>query len=299
MTEHPPKTESAAANILKQALFWLIHIGCIGIFWVGFSWTAVVMCLALYVIRMFAITGAFHRYFSHRTYKTTRAFQFVLAYLGAMSAQKGAIWWASHHRHHHQHSDTPEDIHSPRQSGLWWAHVGWVLSTQFIDTRWELVKDLTKFPELKFLDDNHFIAPISLAAMLIALGYALQVWFPGLGVTPTQLFIWGFCVSTTLLYHGTFLINTATHLIGSRRFETGDDSRNSFILALITLGEGWHNNHHRYPGSEKQGFYWWEIDITHYILKVLSWCGLVWDLRVPPERIYEEADRGRITSSAT
>ena len=281
------------ANSVKQLLFWGIHLGCLGAFFVTFSWTAVAICLALYAIRMFAITGVYHRYFSHRTYRTSRVFQFMLAYLGATSAQKGPIWWASHHRHHHQHSDTAEDVHSPGIDGIWWAHVGWVLSTQFIETRWELVKDLMKYPELRLLDRNHLFPPLTLAAGLIGLGFLLQYSFPSLHVTPTQLFVWGFCVSTTLLYHGTFCINTLTHMIGKQRFVTGDESRNSFILALITLGEGWHNNHHRYPGSEKQGFYWWEIDITHYTLKVLSWVGLVWDLREPPERIYEEAEERR------
>lgn len=278
-------------NIIKQLLFWAIHLGCIGVLWVGFSWTAVAVCLALYVIRMFTITGVYHRYFSHRSYQTSRWFQFVLAFLGTTSAQKGPIWWASHHRHHHQHSDTEEDIHPPRLYGLWWAHVGWVLSTQFIDTRSELVKDLMKFPELRLLDRLHFAPPLMLAGALIGLGSLLQTYYPELGTSAGQLFVWGFCVSTTLLYHGTFCINSLAHLIGKPRFETGDDSKNSFILALITLGEGWHNNHHRYPGSERQGFYWWEVDISHYILKMLSWCGLVWNLRVPPERIYREAEQ--------
>lgn len=276
-------------NILKQLLFWGIHLGCIGALWVGVSWTAVAVCVALYIVRMFTITGVYHRYFSHRSYQTSRWFQFVLAFIGTSSAQKGPIWWASHHRHHHKYSDKEEDIHPPRLYGLWWAHVGWVLSTQFIETRYELVKDLLKFPELRILDRLHFAPPLILAGLLWALGAFLQSSYPQLDTNAAQLFVWGFCISTTLLYHGTFCINSLAHLIGKARFETGDDSKNSFILALITLGEGWHNNHHRYPGSERQGFYWWEIDISHYILRMLSWCGLVWDLRVPPERIYLEA----------
>jgi stearoyl-CoA desaturase (delta-9 desaturase) len=285
-------------NIIKQLLFWGIHLGCIGVLWVGVSWTAVAVCFALYVVRMFTITGVYHRYFSHRSYQTSRWFQFVLAFLGTTSAQKGPIWWAAHHRHHHQHSDTEEDIHPPRLYGLWWAHVGWVLSTQFIDTRCELVKDLMKFPELRILDRLHFAPPLMLAGALIGLGSLLNTHYPELGTSAGQLFVWGFCISTTLLYHGTFCINSLAHLIGKPRFETGDDSKNSFILALITLGEGWHNNHHRYPGSERQGFYWWEVDISHYILKVLSWCGLVWDLRVPPERIYREAEQRALSQAA-
>jgi stearoyl-CoA desaturase (delta-9 desaturase) len=281
-------------NILKQSLFWAIHLGCFAVLLVGVSWTAVAVCAALYVVRMFAITGVYHRYFSHRSYQTSRWFQFLLAALGTTAVQKGPIWWASHHRHHHQHSDSEQDIHPPRLYGLWWAHVGWVLSTQFIETRNELVRDLNKFPELRALERLHWVPPLLLGVALYFGGALVQHLAPQLATSGWQLFVWGFCVSTTLLYHGTFCINSLAHLIGRRRFETGDDSKNSFILALITLGEGWHNNHHRYPGSERQGFYWWEIDISHYILKVLSWCGLVWNLRTPPERIYQEAAAGAV-----
>jgi stearoyl-CoA desaturase (delta-9 desaturase) len=276
-------------NVFKQFIFWLIHLGCILVIWSGFSWTALAFCMALYFIRMFAITGVYHRYFSHRSYKTSRWFQFVLAFLGATSAQKGPIWWASHHRHHHQHSDTEEDVHSALLHGVWWAHVGWILGTQFVSTKEELVKDLIKFRELRWLEKYHFVPPLCLIALLLVIGWYFQVYFPELNAGMLQLFVWGFCISTTLLYHGTFLINSACHLYGTRRFDTTDESRNSFLLAMLTLGEGWHNNHHRYPGSERQGFYWWEIDITHYILRLLSFIGLVWDLREPPQRIYEEA----------
>lgn len=290
---HTNTSDWTASNILKQGVFWLIHLGCIAVIWTGFSWTALAVCAALYLIRMFAITGVYHRYFSHRTYKTSRVFQFLLGFLGTTSAQKGPIWWASHHRHHHKHSDTEEDIHPPILYGLWWAHVGWVMSTQFVGTRNELVKDLLQFPELRWLDRNHLLGPIVLIAILFCSGWALQTYYPALNVTPMQLFIWGFCVSTTLLYHGTFFINSLAHVLGRQRFETTDTSRNSFILSLVTLGEGWHNNHHRFPGSERQGFYWWEIDISHYTLRFLEMLRLVWDLRVPPERIYQEAEENK------
>lgn len=279
-------------NIFKQLVFFLIHLGCFAVIWVGFSWTAALICFALYVIRMFAITGVYHRYFSHCSYKTSRWFQFVLACLGASSAQKGPLWWAAHHRHHHRHSDTEEDLHSPGINGLWWAHVGWILSSDYVESRHELIKDFAKFPELRWLDRNHLVPPLALIAILWALGTFLQIYYPGLHTNGFQLFIWGFCISTTLLYHGTFVINSLTHMWGKRRFKTSDDSRNSFLLAIITMGEGWHNNHHRYPGAERQGMYWWEIDITHYILKALSWVGLVWDIRTHPKRLYDEASTG-------
>jgi stearoyl-CoA desaturase (delta-9 desaturase) len=277
-------------NIVKQGLFWLVHLACCLAFFVGFSWVALAVCLALYVVRMFAITGVYHRYFSHRSYQTSRWFQFVLAFLGTTAAQKGPIWWASHHRHHHRHSDTEEDIHSPIVHGLYFSHVGWVLCSQFVEPRLELVKDLTKFPELMSLE-KYYIPPVLLAFGTFFLGDYLAVAYPQLGTNGFQMLVWGFFISTVLLYHGTFCINSLTHLIGKRRFPSTDSSRNHWLLALITLGEGWHNNHHYYPGSERQGFYWWEIDISHYILVGLSWMGLVWDLRVPPPRVYQMAGK--------
>ncbi len=283
------KDDFQFSNILKQGVFWSVHVVCLAALWVGFSWVALAVCLFLYVVRMFAITGGYHRYFSHRSYQTSRPFQFVLGFLGASAAQKGPIWWASHHRHHHKHSDTEEDIHSPIVHGIYYAHVGWVLSSQFIDSRPELVKDLTKFPELRWLDKYYMIPPAILGALTYFLGAWLQTAHPELGTSGPQMLIWGFFISTVLTYHGTFCINSFTHLIGKRRFPSTDSSKNHWLLALITLGEGWHNNHHYYPGSERQGFYWWEIDISHYILKVLSWMGLVWDLRTPPPRVYEAA----------
>ncbi len=285
----PEDDQPKLVNAAKQILFWFVHFACIAVLWVGVSWVAVAVCLALYVVRMFAITGGYHRYFSHHSFKTSRPFQFFLGFLGATSAQKGPIWWASHHRHHHQHSDQPEDVHSPIVSGLYYAHVGWVMSSEFTHTKNELVRDLLKFPEIRWLDRYHILPPFLLGVFTYYLGMLLEVYYPSLGTNALQMLVWGFFISTVLLYHGTFCINSLTHIWGSRRFKTTDHSRNNFITALITLGEGWHNNHHRYPGSERQGFYWWEVDITHYILKTLSWFGIVWDLRVPPKRIYEEA----------
>jgi stearoyl-CoA desaturase (Delta-9 desaturase) len=289
MTPHEPG-EIKLVNIVKQFVFWGIHLGCFGAIWVGFNWTAFSVCVFLYFLRMFAITGGYHRYFSHRTYKTSRVFQFILAFLGATSAQKGPLWWASHHRHHHQYSDTPEDIHSAHVKGIWWSHVGWVLSTRFLEPRLDLIKDFLKFPEIRWVDKYNILPPVVLAVLVYFFGVFCHSFFPGLQTNGIQMLVWGFFISTTFLYHGTFLVNSMTHLFGKKRFVTGDESRNSLLVALVTMGEGWHNNHHRYPGSERQGFYWWEIDMSHYILKLLSYMGIVWDLRVPPERIYAEAE---------
>jgi stearoyl-CoA desaturase (delta-9 desaturase) len=238
---------------------------------------------------MFGITAGYHRYFSHRSYKTTRWFQFILAILGNASAQLGPLWWAAHHRHHHRCADTEEDIHSPVMHKFWWSHIGWVLCPYYSQTDDHLIRDLVKYPELQCLNRFHMIVPIVLAILVTVVGLLLQQYVPQLETNGLQMLVWGFCLSTFLLYHTTFTINSFSHLFGSRRFNITDNSRNNWFLALITLGEGWHNNHHYYPASEQQGFYWWELDITHYVLKLLSWTGIVWDLKTPPRKIYGES----------
>lgn len=283
--DSPPRSPLRAGVIA----FWAVHLACLGAYWTGVSKTAVIACVALYVVRMFGVTAGYHRYFAHRTFKTSRPAQFALAWLATSSVQQGPLWWAGHHRHHHRFSDQPGDVHSVRRNGFWWAHVGWITSGQHAATRRELVRDLARYPELRFLDRWDALPPVALAVALVIVGWWLGRAMPQLGTSGMQLLVWGFFVSTTLLYHGTFTINSLAHVFGRRRFATGDDSRNSALLALLTLGEGWHNNHHRYPTSERQGFYWWEIDPTHYVLVVLSWCGVVWDLRRPPASVYAES----------
>ncbi len=266
-----------------------IHLGCFAVIWVGWSPVAVGVAVLLYLIRMFALTGFYHRYFSHRTFRTSRAFQFVAAVLGNACVQRGPLWWAAHHRHHHRHSDQEEDIHSPRQIGFFWSHMGWFLTLENSVTNFRSVRDLTRYPELVFLDRHHWIVPASLALGAYGLGALLGAVAPGLGTNGWQMFVWGFLVSTVVLYHATYTINSVAHVVGNRRYSTSDDSRNNWFLALLTLGEGWHNNHHYYPGSTRQGFYWWEIDLTYYGLKALSWVGLVWDLRSPPRAVRDRA----------
>lgn len=289
-------TESKSLSISQIAWYALMvspfaamHLACLMAFWVGVSWIAVATCIVLYYVRMFGITGGYHRYFSHRSFKTSRAFQFVLAVLGNASVQMGPLWWAAMHRHHHKHSDTEDDHHSPVIYGFLWAHVGWFLSTVNQHTDEKLVKDLTKFPELVFLNRHYKVVPILLALSLYLIGHALYLWVPALGTNGLQMLTWGFFISTVLLYHGTFTINSVGHVFGTKRYKTGDESRNNWMLAFITLGEGWHNNHHRYPWSERQGFFWWELDITHYALRVFEMLGLVWDLKTPPKEVLEEA----------
>lgn len=274
------------------AFFGVHVVGILAIF-TGISWAAIGMCLFMYYSRMFAITGAYHRYFSHRTYKTSRFFQFVLAFWGASCGQQGPLWWAAHHRHHHKFSDTEQDIHSAKLRGLWWSHVGWILCKRYAPTNEEAVKDLAKYPELRWINKYHGVPPFILAASIFFFGVFLQHAAPGLHTDGIQMLCWGFFTSTTFLYHGTFCINSLAHLIGKKRFDTGEESKNSLILSIITMGEGWHNNHHRYPYSERQGIYWWEVDMSHYVLRVFSWFGLVWDIKLHPEEIYREAATGK------
>jgi stearoyl-CoA desaturase (delta-9 desaturase) len=260
----------------------------LGVFWVGWSPVAVLVCLALYWARMFAVTGFYHRYLSHRSYKTSRWFQFLFAVVGNSSTQKGPLWWAAHHRHHHQYSDDDEDVHSPSRRGFLYAHVGWIFARVNSRTRMRLVPDLAKFPELRVLDRFDVLIPILLGTCCYALGVLLEAEAPSLETSGMQMLVWGFFVSTVLLAHSTFTINSLSHLFGKRRFETSDTSRNNLALALLTMGEGWHNNHHFYPTSTRQGFYWWEIDLTYYGLYILSKLGLIWDLKRVPAHILEQ-----------
>jgi stearoyl-CoA desaturase (Delta-9 desaturase) len=270
-----------------------IHLACLAVVWVGWSWTAVAVAAALYWARMFIITAFYHRYFSHRTFRTSRAVQFLAALAGTSGAQRGPLWWAAHHREHHRHSDHEPDLHSPTWRGLLWSHTAWFLTQKGLATNWKAIPDWVKFPELLWLERHHLLGPALLIALLGGLGWAAQSWAPSLGTGPAQLIVWGFFISTTLLYHATFTINSIAHRVGSRRFRTADDSRNNWILALITLGEGWHNNHHFHPGSTRQGFYWWEFDPAYWILRLLAAVRLVWDLRPVPAWVYERAHAQR------
>jgi stearoyl-CoA desaturase (Delta-9 desaturase) len=288
----PPEVIRAlpdGVNWVRCLPFVILHAGCLGVIWTGGSWFAAGAAIALYFIRMFAVTGVYHRYFSHKTYSTSRFGQFLLALLGATCVQRGALWWAYHHRHHHQHSDEPADAHSPHVHGFWWSHIGWITSRRNFPTDYAKVRDLAKYPELVFLNRFDILVPVLFATGLFLLGRGLEASAPALHTSGAQLLVWGFFISTTALFHGTSCINSLAHLMGGRRFETSDDSRNSFILSLITLGEGWHNNHHRYMSATRQGFYWWELDITYYLLKGLSWTGFIWNLKGVPESIYQEA----------
>jgi stearoyl-CoA desaturase (delta-9 desaturase) len=259
-------------DLARQVPFIAIHAGCLLVPWVGVSANAVMVALALYAVRMFAITGFYHRYFSHQAFRTGRAVQFVFAVLGASAAQRGPLWWASHHRHHHVHADEPADSHSALRHGFAWSHLGWFMARENFAVREALVKSWSRYPELRFLDRWDALVPLLLLAALWMVGGA-------------QLVVWGFCVSTVALYHATFSINSVAHRYGSRRYPTRDASRNNGWLALLTFGEGWHNNHHHYPAAARQGFYWWEVDLTWWGLKGLAVLGLIRDLKTVPATV--------------
>ncbi len=255
--------------------FLLVHVAPLAALWTGTRPVDWILCGVLYFVRTFGVMAGYHRYFSHRTFKTSRVFQFILAFLAETSGQKGVLWWAAHHRHHHKFSDLPWDVHSPSQRGFWYSHVGWIAELKTAGTDTEVIRDLTRFPELVWLD-RHWMYPPLLS------GFAVWYAFGWSG-----LFI-GFFLSNVLTWHATFLVNSLSHVVGKRRFETGDTSRNHWLIAIFTMGEGWHNNHHHYMSSTRQGFYWWEIDLTYYVLRLLAVFGIVWDLRpVPPAIIAE------------
>jgi stearoyl-CoA desaturase (delta-9 desaturase) len=265
----------ARQEVISRALYWGIHAACLLAFWTGVSTGDFLLFLTTVTIRMFGITAGYHRYFSHRTFRTSRIFQFVLALMGASATQKGPLWWSATHRLHHRYSDQPGDPHSPKQ-GFWYSHQGWIFDGRWDATDMEQVRDLARYPELGWLNRWHIVPPAALAVICF--------WIGGLSGL-----VWGFAISTTVAWHTTYAINSLTHRFGRRRFETGDDSRNSFLLALLTLGEGWHNNHHYYQSCTRQGFFWWELDVTYYLLRGLQALGLVWDIREPPARVYAEA----------
>lgn len=265
--------------------FILIHFGALAALWTHFEWYLVWVALFLFVIRMFAITGFYHRYFAHKTFKTSRLMQFIFAFIGSTAAQRGPIWWASHHRRHHLNSDRHNDHHSPHTHHFLWSHMGWFLAKKNFLTDRKVVRDLIKFKELVLIDRFDWLPPVLLLLSLFVIGEYLSLTS---GVSGLNMVIWGFCVSTILVYHCTFAVNSIAHLWGTQRYNTKEESKNNFFVALFTFGEGWHNNHHHFPGSIRQGFYWWEVDLTYYALRFLSFFGIVYNLRTVSKAIRQK-----------
>jgi len=276
---------------VRAAPFVAMHLACIGVIWVGVSPIALIVAAALYAVRMFALTGFYHRYFAHRTFRTSRSVQLVFALIGAACVQRGPLWWAAHHRNHHRHADTALDAHSPGVYGFLWSHLGWFLTPRAFRTDMARVNDLAKYPELRWLDRYDTLVPVLLGVALYGLGALLHRFAPGSHTSGAQILVWGFFISTVVLFHATVTINSLAHSFGSRRYDTRDNSRNNVWLALLTFGEGWHNNHHFFPGSARQGFRWWEIDLTWYVLKLMAVLGLVRDLKPVPAWVIDKARR--------
>jgi stearoyl-CoA desaturase (delta-9 desaturase) len=270
---------------LRVLPFVGLHVACLGVLWTGVSATALIVAGVSYVVRMFAITAFYHRYFSHRTFRTSRAVQFAFALIGASCVQRGPLWWAAHHRNHHQFADTERDQHSPAVHGFWRAHMGWFLTSNGFRTDWKRIPDLARYPELRWVDRFDIVVPVLCALALYFSGVLLAHYAPNLGTNGGQLLVWGFFVATVVLFHASVTINSLAHGFGSRRYPTRDDSRNNLWLALLTFGEGWHNNHHYFPSSARQGHRWWEVDITYYGLRLLALVGLVHALKPVPARV--------------
>jgi stearoyl-CoA desaturase (delta-9 desaturase) len=281
MIEAPPSSsavgivEKDRPNWVESIPFIFVHLWAVwAVFHTGFHWRLAMAALISYYVRMAGVTIAYHRYFSHRAFKTSRLFQFVLAFWAEASLQKGVLWWASNHRHHHKYSDQPEDVHSPRQRGFWYSQIGWILSDKYTVTDFDRIKDFAKYPELRWLNKYHLVPPLLMGAVVWAIwGY--------------DVFLWAGIIGTAVLWHGTFFVNSLTHLFGRRRYLTTDDSRNSFLVALITCGEGWHNNHHFYQSTANAGWHWWQIDLSYYVIKVLQTVGLIWEVRLPPKHVVD------------
>ena len=266
-------------NSVQIAVFWLVQASAVLMFAVPFRWAFVALWAASHFSRALGLTLIFHRYLAHRAFQMNRVARFVWAFIGTAAMQKGPLWWAGHHVNHHRYADRDGDPHSPSVSGFYYAHIGWFLN----DTRHDqlppsnpVIRDFSKDFEIAWLERFFVVPPLLLAiAMFLAGGLP---WL-----------VWGFCVPTVTLAHSTFAINTINHMFGSRRFETLDASRNNLLTAFFAVGEGWHNNHHRYQRAARNGFYWWEFDPTWYVIRAMAAVGLVWGIQSVPTRIYEEA----------
>lgn len=279
----------SARHILFFIPLILLHLGCGLVLVVGVSDFAVTAFLITGTIQAFGITTGYHRLLSHRSFKTSRAFQFVLALLGVLAGQNGPLWWVGHHRNHHRHSDREGDAHSPR-AGFFWSHMGWLFSPRCVRVRHELVADLARLPEMRLLENHYYLFALGYVLLLYLFGETWRYAYPAAGTSGFQIVVWCAVVNTVCVYHVIWSANSFCHCFGSRRFATRDNSRNNFIVALLTLGDGWHHNHHFCPYSARHGFRWWEVDINYAILKLLAMLGIVWGLKTPPVAAVHESN---------
>ncbi len=247
-----------------------LHLGALAALFM-FNWHALLAAVLLYYIGVgLGISMGYHRLHTHRSYKLPLWVEYFLAICGTLTLEGGPIFWVATHRIHHQYSDKPGDPHSPRD-GAWWAHVGWLLVGESKHSNTKLMSkyapDLAKDPFYVWLNNYHWVMILVLAAILYAIG--------GL-----PMMLWGTCLRIVVGLHATWLVNSATHLWGGRRFETRDDSRNNLWVALISFGEGWHNNHHAHPTSARHGLAWYELDLTWIQICVLKFLGIAKSIRV-------------------
>ena len=268
--------------------FIAIHVGCFSALYFGVSAVALWTALFLYFLRVFALTAFYHRYFAHRAFQTNRFWQFIFAVLGMTAIQRGPLWWAAHHRRHHLYADTEEDAHSPLRS-FCWSHFGWFVCNKNFATHYKIIRDFARYPELVFLNRFDWIVPIIFLLGLWTTGEWLATAHPELQTNGWQMLVWGGLISTVAVYHATFCVNSLCHLFGKRVYQSDDHSRNNWFVALLTFGEGWHNNHHRYPGSARQGFRWWQFDVTYYLLRCLAFLRIIKNLKQVPESVIKEA----------
>jgi len=253
----------------------LFHLGCLGVFYTGVSIESFTVFLIRFLIIGSGITIGYHRLLAHRSFTTSRFMQFIFALNGTMAIQGGPLWWVSHHRLHHAHTETDKDVHSPIKYGFWESHIGWMINPKSIKETPSYAKDLYKFPEIKFLQ-KHYVIITLLQGILI---YLLGEYLPG--TSGAEMLVWGFFISTVYLWHITFCVNSVCHLWGKRPYNTNDNSTNNVVVALLTGGEGWHNNHHMYPYSARHGLKWWQIDISYAVIKLLSILRLVRNIKLP------------------
>jgi stearoyl-CoA desaturase (delta-9 desaturase) len=274
-----PAQEIDRIRWLQSSPMILVHVVAVaGVFLYPPTLGLVALMIGLTWFRILGTTLGYHRYFSHRTFRTSRVMQFLIAWWAQSSTEKGVLWWAGHHRNHHRYSDEAGDVHSPARRGFFYSHIGWILSDRWDETPLDVIRDMAQYPELRWLNRFHLVPPVTLAVVCFLAG-----GMPAL--------VWGYFISTVLVWHSTFTINSLSHVYGRRRFPTTDTSRNNPWLAVLTLGEGWHNNHHYFCSTARNGFYWWEIDVTWYVIWTMEKLGLVWDVKRVPQRVLDEGRR--------
>ncbi len=284
MTTHPCGRSSLRLNWSFVLWIGFIHAGAL-LAPFTFTWSALTVCLGLYLLTGLGVTMGYHRLLTHRSFQTPKVVEYLLTILGCLANQGGPLAWAATHRVHHARSDAEGDPHSPRD-GAWWSHLFWWMCW---DKSWDgpavqqqYAKDLHKDPMHRFLQGCHFLLPLLLAALLFILG---ELW-AGVGLAWV---VWGIFVRTTLIYHATWLVNSATHMWGYRSHATNDDSTNLWWVALLAFGEGWHNNHHAFQRSARHGLRWWEFDVTYLMIRLLSYVGLAREIHVPGKVLRKSA----------